>query len=92
MVLVPKVQVALCGHLLEKPALYLDEIAIFLWDEFALRANKSSISRALKSKGWSKKAARVEARERLENDWSDTRGSSAFMWRFGAIFGWTTRD
>lgn len=27
---------ALCDHLLEKPTLYLDEIAIFLWDEFAL--------------------------------------------------------
>jgi hypothetical protein len=25
---------ALCDHLLEKPTLYLDEIAIFLWDEF----------------------------------------------------------
>lgn len=27
---------ALCDYLVEKPALYLDEIAIFLWDEFAL--------------------------------------------------------
>lgn len=25
---------ALCDHLLEKPDLYLDEMAIFLWDEF----------------------------------------------------------
>ena len=25
---------ALCDHLVEKPALHLDEIAIFLWDEF----------------------------------------------------------
>ena len=46
---------ALCDHLLEKPTLYLDEMAIFLWDEFALQATKSSISRALASKGWSKK-------------------------------------
>lgn len=54
---------ALCDHLLEKPNLYLDEMAIFLWDEFAIQATKSSISRALVSKGWSKKAARVKARE-----------------------------
>lgn len=54
----------LCDHLLEKPTLYLDEMAIFLWDEVALHATKSSISRALASKGWSKKAARVKARER----------------------------
>ncbi|KAJ6150244.1 hypothetical protein N7471_001443 [Penicillium samsonianum] len=55
---------ALCDHLVEKPALYLDEMAVFLWDEFALQVTKSTISRALKSKGWSKKTARVMARER----------------------------
>jgi transposase len=55
---------ALCEHLLEKPTLYLDEMAVFLWDEFALLATKASISRALRSKGWSKKTARVKARER----------------------------
>jgi hypothetical protein len=27
---------ALYEHLIDKPALYLDEIAVFLWDEFAL--------------------------------------------------------
>jgi hypothetical protein len=55
---------ALCDHLLEKPNLYLDEMAIFLWDEFDVQATKSSTSRALASKGWSKKTARVKARER----------------------------
>ena len=25
---------ALCDHLLEKPKLYLEEMAVFLWDEF----------------------------------------------------------
>lgn len=56
---------ALCDHLLEKPNIYLDEMAIFLWDEFAIQATKSSISRALASKGWSKKkkkTSRVKAR------------------------------
>ena len=26
----------LCDHLVEKPALYLDEMAVFLWDEFGI--------------------------------------------------------
>jgi hypothetical protein len=30
---------ALCEHLLEKPNLYQDEIAIFLWDEFEVFVN-----------------------------------------------------
>ena len=55
---------ALCNHLVEKPTLYLDEMTIFLWDQFAIHATKSSISRALASKGWSRKTARVKARER----------------------------
>lgn len=55
---------ALYDHLLEKPILYLDEMAIFLWDEFTLQATKSSISRALTSKGWSKKTARIKLQER----------------------------
>lgn len=54
----------LCDHLLEKPNLYLGEMVLFLWDEFYIQATKSSISRALASKRWSKKAARVKARER----------------------------
>lgn len=54
---------ALCDHLIEKPALYLDGMVVFLWDEFALQATKSSISRALKSEGWSKKTARVKGRD-----------------------------
>jgi transposase len=62
--LTPGMLEALCDHLLEKPNLYLDEMAIFLWDEFDVQATKSSISRALVSKGWSKKTARVKARER----------------------------
>lgn len=41
---------ALCDQLLEKPNMYLDEMAIFLWDEFDVQATKSSISRALASK------------------------------------------
>lgn len=44
---------ALCEHLLEKPGLYLDEMAVFLWDEFQMLATTSSM-RALLSKGWSK--------------------------------------
>jgi transposase len=55
---------ALCDHLLEKPGLYLDEMAVFLWDEFGVLATASTISRALSSIGWSKKVARQIAKER----------------------------
>jgi transposase len=55
---------ALCEHLIEKPGLYQDEMAIFLWDEFGILVTKFSIGRALASIGWSKKAARRVAKER----------------------------
>jgi hypothetical protein len=55
---------ALCDHLLEKPNLYFDEMALLLWDEFDIQTTKISISRALVSKRWSKKNAQVKARER----------------------------
>jgi transposase len=54
---------ALCEHLLEKPGLYLEEMATFLWDEFDVLVSTSSISRALKARKWSKKTARRVARE-----------------------------
>src|SRR3954454_23336223 len=54
---------ALCEHLLEKPGLYLEEMVIFLWDEFDVLMSTSRISRALKARNWSKKAARRVARE-----------------------------
>jgi hypothetical protein len=37
---------AICDHLIEKPGLYRDEIAVFLCDEFAIIVSLSSISRA----------------------------------------------
>ena len=42
---------ALCHHLLEKPGLYLNKMAVFLWDEFCMRVTTSSIRRALVTKG-----------------------------------------
>jgi transposase len=55
---------ALCEHLIEKPDLYLDEMAMFLWDEFKISVTTSSIWRALAPHGWSKKIARQKARQR----------------------------
>lgn len=60
----PPMLEALCDHLLGKPGLYLDEMALFLWDEFGTNATTSSIRRALISKKWSKKTSRQKARER----------------------------
>ncbi|KAJ5346184.1 hypothetical protein N7452_004188 [Penicillium brevicompactum] len=62
----PPMLEALCDHLLEKPGFYLDEMAIFLWDDIRMPASTSSIRRALVSRGWSKKTARQTARE--QND------------------------
>jgi hypothetical protein len=55
---------ALCEHLLEKPDLYLDEMVVFLWDEFEVLVTTSMVSRALTSIRWSKKVARRVAKER----------------------------
>jgi hypothetical protein len=46
---------ALCEYLLEKPSLYQDEIVLFMLDEFNTHETASSIGRALKSHGWTKK-------------------------------------
>ncbi len=55
---------ALCQHLLEKPDQYLDEMVVFLWDEFNVLLTTPTVSRALKSIGWSRKAARRVAQQR----------------------------
>ena len=47
--LTPPMLDALLDHLLEKPDQYLDEMAVFLLDEFEARVTKSTISRALRS-------------------------------------------
>ena len=54
---------ALCDRLLEKPGLYVDEMEIFLSDEFRVQVTNSSLKRALASVGWSKKVARQRAKE-----------------------------
>jgi transposase len=59
----PPMLEALCEHLKEKPTLYQDEMAVFLWDEFGKHVTIQSISRALASVGWTKKAARQISRE-----------------------------
>ena len=59
----PPMLEVLCEHLLEKPELYLEEISVFLWDEFEVLVSTFIISRALKSICWSKKAAHQVAKE-----------------------------
>lgn len=54
---------ALCDHLFEKPGLYLDEMVLFIWDEFRILATTSSIRRALIVTGWSKKSIHQRAKE-----------------------------
>ena len=57
----PSMREAILDLLLLKPEQYLDELVVFLWDEFEVLVSKSTISRELKSVGWSKKKARQEA-------------------------------
>ena len=59
----PPMLEAICDHLLEKPGLYVDEMALFIWDEFHIKVTNSSLKRALASVGWSKKVARQRAKE-----------------------------
>jgi hypothetical protein len=55
---------ALREHLLGKPDRYLDEMVLFLWDEFKVSISTSAVSRALRSIGWSKKTCRRVAKGR----------------------------
>lgn len=55
---------ALCDRLTNKPNMYKDEMVVFLWDEFATLVTTSSIGRASRSAGWTKKVARRIAQER----------------------------
>ena len=54
-VLTKPMMAALVRRLFEKPDLYLDEMAWFLWDEFHVSVSESTISRALRRAGWSKR-------------------------------------
>ena len=54
---------ALCDYLTAKPGLYVEEMAIFLWDEFNMLPSPSSIKRALSQEGWTKKKAQQRAKE-----------------------------
>lgn len=59
----PSMLEALCDYLLVKPGLYVDEMVVFLWDEFSMQVTNSSLKRALASVGWSKKMAKRRAKE-----------------------------
>ena len=49
---------ALLYYLVEKPELYFNEIAWFLWDEFGVTVLVLTISRVLLNIGWLKKTVR----------------------------------
>ena len=74
----------LCEHLLEKPGLYLDEMELFLWDEFEVSVSTFSIQRALKSIEWTKKIIRrvVEGRNTDLRDFYLYNISDFRSWQF----------
>jgi len=53
----------LCNHLAEKPGLYVEEIALFLWEEFRVLPSSSSVKRAPARAGWTKKKVQQKAKE-----------------------------
>lgn len=61
--LTPLMVQVICDHLVEMPRLYLDGMAVFLWNEFEVLVTTWSIRCALKCEGWSKKASKQKARE-----------------------------
>lgn len=54
---------ALLAKLDKHPELYLEEMVAHIWDDFRVRVTKSSVSRTLRSAGWSKKKTRRRAVE-----------------------------
>ena len=48
----------------QRPYAYLDEVAWFLFDEFDVNVDESTVWRTLKRLGWSRKAARFAAAQR----------------------------
>lgn len=52
---------AMCDYLVEKPHLYLDEVALRLYEDFGKEVTECSISRAFKHKGWSNKKSKQQA-------------------------------
>ena len=58
---------ALRDYLTEKPGLYAEEMAIFLWDDFNVLPSPSSIKRALSQEGWTKKKHSREQKNRTLN-------------------------
>lgn len=62
----------LLKYLEEKPTAYLDEISWFLFDEFSISIDESSIGKCLKRLGWSRKSVKRVALQRnqaLRDDW-----------------------
>lgn len=63
----PTMRETLLEQLIWKPGMTLEEMVVYLWDEFESLTTTSSISRTLRSAGWSKKKARAIAKGRSED-------------------------
>ncbi|KAJ5608659.1 hypothetical protein N7528_009226 [Penicillium herquei] len=63
-IITPVMLDALCDHLAEKPSLYVEEMAIFLWDEFTVLPSQSSVKRALARAGWNKRKPSKERKNK----------------------------
>ena len=59
----PPMLEALCDHHTGKPGFYLEEMALFLYDQFGISASSSSLKRTLSTAGWTKKKAQQKVNE-----------------------------
>jgi hypothetical protein len=65
-------EIELLRYLKQRPHAYLNEMCWFVWDEFEISVNDSTVSRALKRLSWNRKKMMRQTAQRnqqLRNDW-----------------------
>ncbi len=70
-------EIELLKYLEQRPHAYLNEMCWFVWDEFGISVDDSTVSRALKRLGWNRKKMMRQAAQRnqqLRNDWMQRLG------------------
>ena len=70
-------ELQLLEFLEQRPHAYLDEMCWFVWDEFQISVDESTVSRALRRLGWNRKKVRRQAAQRnqtLRDGWMQRLG------------------
>ena len=70
-------EIELLKYLEQRPHAYLDEMCWFIWDEFQISADETTVGRALKRLGWNRKKVIKQAAQRnqgLRDGWMQRLG------------------